>query len=235
MGSKKLSWISFVLSTLALVVGVIALVNRCPTQDLYSHFDYIGVIVGILALLVTALIGAQVGQYVFVDKKIEGISKRITRIIAKKVAAEVAQRETPELAKQTALEAIDDIVSDFSQVMISQDLLYKAKNYRTFSEFMKTIDNGFEALAILVQCKNNKMSDPSVMDALRCISDACERCRESGGARILEGRRDYYKEVLQKITQDTNQIEIYLNEAKGMSPDTDDKIRENEVLGEFSV
>ncbi len=76
MGSKRLSWISLVLSIIALVVGVIALVNRCPTQDLYLHFDYMGVIVGILALLVTALIGAQVGQYVFVDRKIEKIAGR---------------------------------------------------------------------------------------------------------------------------------------------------------------
>ena len=79
MSNKTLIWISLGTSLISLVVSVIVLVNYCPTQNL--QFDYMGVIVGILALLVTALIGAQVGQYVFVDRKIESISKPITRII----------------------------------------------------------------------------------------------------------------------------------------------------------
>lgn len=59
-------------SIISLIVSIIVLVNYCPTQNL--KFDYMGVIVGILALLVTSLIGAQVGQYVFVDRKIEKIA-----------------------------------------------------------------------------------------------------------------------------------------------------------------
>lgn len=235
MGSKRLSWISLVISIIALVVGIIALVKSCPTQDLYSHFDYMGVIVGILALLVTALIGAQVGQYVFVDRKIESISKPITRIIARKVAAEVAHRETPDLARATASEAIDVIVSDFSLVMKGQDLLYKAKNEAMFAEYMSAIDNTFEAISVFVQCRNDKMSAPSITDALDYLNRVCDESKEHGGGRVLEGRKQYYGSILDMLKQDVTLIKNYLAEAKEMPADTDEKIREEENNSKFKV
>lgn len=64
--NKGLIWICLAISIISLFVSIIVLVNYCHTQNL--TFDYMGVIVSILTLLVTSLIGAQVGQYVFVDK-----------------------------------------------------------------------------------------------------------------------------------------------------------------------
>ena len=218
---------------MSLAVSICVLVNYCPTQNL--RFDYMGVIVGILALLVTALIGAQVGQYVFVDRKIESISKPITRIIARKVAAEVAHRETPDLAKTAASEAINDIVSDFSLIMKGQDLLYKSKNEAMFAEYMSAIDNVFEAIAIYVQCRNDKMSGPSITDALDYLNRVCDECKEHGGARVLVGRKQYYESILDKLNQDTTLIRNYLAEAKGMPADTDEKIREKEIGNLFKV
>ena len=197
MQNKTLSYISLGASMVALTVSIIVLVNYCPTQNL--QFDYMGVIVGILAILVTALIGAQVGQYLFVDRKIESISKPISRIIARKVAAEVAHRQTPELAKAAALDAIDHIVSDFSLIMKSQDLLYRAKNNYMFSEYMSAIDNIFEAIAIFVQCKNNKMPEPSITEAFRYLEIAFDKCKSHGGARILDGRKPYYMDVIKNV------------------------------------
>ena len=51
--NKRLIWISLAVSIISLIVSIIVLVNYCPTQNL--KFDYMGVIVGILALLVTSL------------------------------------------------------------------------------------------------------------------------------------------------------------------------------------
>lgn len=218
---------------MSLAVSICVLVNYCPTQNL--QFDYMGVIVGILALLVTALIGAQVGQYVFVDRKIESISKPITRIIARKVAAEVAHRETPHLAKAAAYEAIDVIVSDFSLIMKGLDLLYKAKNEAMFAEYMSAIDNVFEAIAIFVQCRNNKMSAPSITDALDYLDRVCDECKEHGGARVLLGRKQYYESLQDKLNQDTIQIRNYLAEAKEMPADADEKIREEYINNIFKV
>lgn len=218
---------------MSLTVSICVLVNYCPTQNL--QFDYMGVIVGILALLVTALIGAQVGQYVFVDRKIKSISKPITRIIARKVAAEVAHRETPDLAKATASKAIETIVSDFSLIMKGQDMLYKAKNEAMFAEYMSAIDNIFEAIAIYVQCRNEKMSGPSITDALDYLNRVCDESKEHGGARVLVGRKEYYKSIQDKLNQDTTQIGAYLAEAKEMLADADEKIREEEIDNVFKV
>lgn len=233
MSNKTLIWISFGASIISLVMSIIVLVNYCPTQNL--QFDYMGVIVGILALLVTALIGAQVGQYVFVDRKIESISKPITRIIARKVAAEVAHRETPDLARTAASDAIDVIVSDFSLIMKGQDLLYKAKNEAMFAEYMSAIDNAFEAISVYVQCRNSKMSDPSIADALDYLNRVCDEGKEHGGARVLIGRKHYYESILDKLNQNTMQVRNYLAEAKLMPADADEKIREEEIGNSFKV
>ena len=233
MQNKTFSYISLGASFVALAISIIVLVNYCPTQNL--KFDYMGVIVGILALLVTTLVGAQVGQYVFVDRKIESISKPITRIIARKVAAEVAHRETPSIAKSAALDAIDLIVSDFSLIMKSKDMLYKAKNEIMFSEYMGAIDNIFEAIAICVQCQSEKMSGSSIIDALDYLKQVCDECKKHGGARVLIGRKQYYESILDKLNQDTTQIENYLAEAKLMTADADEKIREEDIKRNFNV
>lgn len=233
MRSNNVVWISFMASIISLVVSIVVLVNYCPTQNL--QFDYMGVIVGILAILVTSLIGAQVGQYVFVDKKIKSISKPITRIIARQVAAEVAHQETPAIAKSAASEAVDAIVSDFSLIMKGLDLVYKAKNDRMIFEYMSAIDNLFEAIAVYVQCQNEKMSESSIKDALHYLNNACEQCKIHGGARVIEGRKEYYIKVLKEINQDTKRIMDYLKEAKNMPTDTDYKIREKEVVEGFEV
>lgn len=231
MSNKSLVWISLGTSVISLILSIIVLVNYCPTQGL--TLDYMGVIVGILALLVTALVGAQVGQYVFVDRKIESISKPITRIIARKVAAEVAHRETPALAKSAALDAIDDIVSDFSLIMKSQDLLYRAKNDLMLSEYMSAIDNIFEAIANFVKCKSDKMSESSINEAMEYLNYACDECKKHGGARVLEGRKDAYLGVLKELKYDTIKIRDFLNEAKNMPKETDYKIREKEDEDDF--
>lgn len=229
--NKQLIWISMAISVISLIVSITVLVNYCPTKNL--QFDYMGVIVGILALLVTSLIGAQVGQYVFVDRKIEKITRKLARVISRKVAHEEAHRETPALAKSAALDAIDGIVSDFSIIMKSQDLLYRAKNDLKLSEYMSAIDNIFEAIANFVQCKSNKMSESSINEAMEYLNYACDECKKHGGARILEGRKDIYLGVLNGLTYDTKSIRDYLNEAKNMPKETDYKIREKEDEDDF--
>lgn len=63
LSNKTLIWISLSVSVISLTISIIVLANYCPTQNL--KFDYMGVIVGILALLVTALIGAQGVNQIF--------------------------------------------------------------------------------------------------------------------------------------------------------------------------
>lgn len=60
-----ISWIALALSTMAIIVS---LVVAFPRQDL--GFDYLGFIVGILALLVTVLIGWDIYKAVSIEKTI---------------------------------------------------------------------------------------------------------------------------------------------------------------------
>ena len=108
---------SLVASVIALGVSIIALANRCPTESATGHisFDYMGVILGILALLVTALIGAQVGQYIFVDRKIEDTAGKIARIIAHKSANNMAKKTAEEIADSIARETASNVSKTVSE------------------------------------------------------------------------------------------------------------------------
>lgn len=244
MGSKRLSWISLVLSIIALVVGVIALVNRCPTQDLYSHFDYMGVIVGILALLVTALIGAQVGQYVFVDRKIEKIAGKISRIISRKVAAEVAHREASKLAegiaKETAenkaMEVVGGLPHDISNVLRGKDLMKKASTEQMLGEYMTAIDNVINALKEFKQCGAEPLYQSTVDDALETLKNYFEWSNRRGGFRILIGHREEYRTILNDLRSERLQVCLdYLERAKELDKDEDNKISLRELDEEFKV
>lgn len=236
MGSKRLSWISMVLSIIALIVGVIALVNRCPTQDLYLHFDYMGVIVGILALLVTALIGAQVGQYVFVDRKIEKVSGKITRIISRKVAQEEASKKAESIAKETAenmaMEVVGGLPLDIAYVLRGKDMMNSASKEQMLSEFMTAIDYVVNALKEFKQCGAEPLYQSTVDDALDTLKNYFEWSNKRGGLRILKGKRGAYEEVMKDLRSEKLQVCMdYLRQAKELDKDEDNKIS----LSEFKI
>ena len=207
MRKKLLTWISLLASLIALGMSIFALVNRCPTQDLYSHFDYMGVIVGILALLVTALIGAQVGQYVFVDKKIEDTAGKISRIISRKVAAEVAHREASKkaesIAKETAEAKAIDIVGglpdDIAFVLRGKDWMNKATPNIMVSEFMTAIDCVINAIREFKQCGSVALYQSTVNDALETLKNYFEWSKKRGGYRVLKGKKSEYEALLKDL------------------------------------
>lgn len=237
MGSKRLSTISLVISVLALAVGIIALVNRCPTQNLYLHFDYLGVIVGILALLVTALIGAQVGQYVFVDRKIEKISGKLSRIISRKVAAEVAHREASkkaeivakDAAETKAMEVVGGLPNDIAYVLRGKDIMNKASTEVMVGEFMTAIDYTIKALKEFKQCGAEPLYQSTVDDALDTLKNYFEWSKDRGGLRILKGLRGVYEDIMKDLRSEKLRVCIdYLSQAKELDKEEDNKIRENE-------
>lgn len=72
--SNGVAW-SIIFSLAAIIMGVIALSTSYPRTDL--SLDYMGVIVGILTLLVTALIGWQVYQAISFEHRIKVITDSI--------------------------------------------------------------------------------------------------------------------------------------------------------------
>lgn len=191
--NSRLIWISVAISIISLIVSILVLVNYCPTQNL--QFDYLGVIVGILALLVTALIGAQVSQYVFVDKKIE----KITRTLARGISRKVAQEETREVAKAAALEVVGGLPDDISVVLKGKTLLRDAANSAMSGNRMKSIDFMMDALVEFKKSKSDVLYKSAIDDALKELKEYFEYCENEGGVRILKGKRQEYENILKDI------------------------------------
>lgn len=70
---NDLSGITVFVSILSLIISCIALFNVFPTTGRLS-FDYQGILVGILSLLVTVLIGLQIYNYISFERRMEKIA-----------------------------------------------------------------------------------------------------------------------------------------------------------------
>lgn len=238
MRNSRLSWISLVISIVALVVSIIVLVNYCPTQGL--SFDYMGVIVGILSLLVTALIGAQVGQYVFVDKKIEKIASTITRTIAKKAAQDEARRiavqVAEDMAKKTAMKVVGGLPDDIAYVHRGKDWMQKAVTEIMVSEYMTAIDNVFDALREFKKCGADVLYQSTIDDALDTLKNYFEWSKERGGVRVLKGKKETYQTVLRDLRSEKVKVCLdYLMQAKELDKDEDNRISTKEIEDMFKV
>ena len=193
MSNKTFVYISLGASLFSLAVSICVLVNYCPTQNL--RFDYMGVIVGILALLVTALIGAQVGQYVFVDRKIQKITRTLARVISRRVA----QEEAKDVAMATALEVVGGLPEDISIVLKGKNLLRDSSSCVMDGEMMKCIDYIMQALKEFKKCKSEALYMSAIDDALDQLRVYFEYCEKNGGIRILKGKRLDYETILKDI------------------------------------
>ncbi len=63
-------WERWIIYPLFVIIAIISLASLCQEHPRTAGFDYIGVIVGILTLLVTALIGGQVVNYLTFENRI---------------------------------------------------------------------------------------------------------------------------------------------------------------------
>jgi len=172
--NKRLIWISLAISIISLIVSIIVLVNYCPTQNL--KFDYMGVIVGILALLVTSLIGAQVGQYVFVDRKIEKIASKITRIIAHKSANDVARR--------TAAESVKKMQEDLRLLAIASNSIVEAKIAYTLCNDTKYVVKVLATVEQYLQIDDKELSNKLIDEFLKEQLPRIEQMKSDGELKV---------------------------------------------------
>lgn len=85
---NRIAWIALGLSVIAIVISIIAICVTCPNKTELG-FDYQGVLVSVLSLLVTVLIGWNI--YTFIDikstrDKIDDISSGATSMVQKNMA-----------------------------------------------------------------------------------------------------------------------------------------------------
>lgn len=80
---KEERWIVYLLLAFSLISSIIAICRTCPRIDL--GFDYMGVIVGLLALLIGFLVAWQIYKTIDVDKKLSTIEFRYKSIVKKEI------------------------------------------------------------------------------------------------------------------------------------------------------
>ena len=234
MSNKSLIWISLGASIISLLVSILVLVNYCPTQNL--KFDYMGVIVGILALLVTSLIGAQVGQYVFVDRKIQKITRTLARVISRKVAQEEARDVAKSTAQDVAMDVVGGLPEDIAYVLRGKDWIQNSVSEIMASEYMTAIDYCFKALQEFKHCSAEVIYQSTIDDALDTLKNYFEWSSERGGLRILSGQRPLYESILSDIrSEKLQECNDYVAQAKEMDKDEDNKLSQQEFEERFKV
>ena len=205
--NKRLIWISFAVSIISLIVSIIVLVNYCPTQNL--KFDYMGVIVGILALLVTSLIGAQVGQYVFVDRKIEKITRTLARVISRKVAQEearvTARNVAEETAKETASESVKKMQDDLRHISTASNYIVEAKIAFTLCNDTKYLVKVLATVEEYMQIDDKELSNTLVDKFLTEHLANIEQMKADGELKVRDEHMPVIKEFLSE--SDFPQIE----------------------------
>ena len=176
-------YISIITSITALILSVIAVcVAAWRSPDL--AFDYQGVIVGVLSLLVTALIGWQIFNVVEVNKKVSGIKEtasEVTNEIMDKyshtIKSYVITLDTFQLFYDSAysmaidryIEAIDEGIkgSDMNAIELPLQYLYKIKG----DEEAGNIFQGKKAKYIATL---SKLKDKNIDDLINYILKSTE-------------------------------------------------------------
>ena len=170
MSDKSIAWISLGVSVVSLIISVLVLVNYCPTQGL--NFDYIGVIVGILALLVTVLIGLQWYNYIYAREDIK-------RIIDEQVRNMISDYEQVTKARDNIIDGYEYVVSDFVNE--------------------KIVDHIIKAIQELEKCENVDMKTHCldfVMDEAHLL---CTKYTEARGRKIYKNKRLDYLYVMKDV------------------------------------
>lgn len=173
------------------VVSFISLGVSCGREEWRNGMDYLGVIVGILALLVTVLIGLQLYNYIYAR---ENISSMMNEAIRKMVM----DYEYITKARDTLMNSYDFVVVDYNAAKIADGIM--------------------EALKETNKCGNVEMKNNSLN---HIMDDAHKLCVEysENGKQIKAGKRmEYlyilnhldhlYKEELKKYVEEATEVEV---------------------------
>lgn len=112
-------WLVYPFLSISVIASVIAICRTHPRVEL--EFDYIGLIVGILALLVTMLIGWQIYNALNLDRKVSDIKKEYDGLKDKSEAL-ARQQENIKVYNEASMEFIQGMtmVSNHNSTNLAQ-------------------------------------------------------------------------------------------------------------------
>lgn len=174
------------------LVSFVSLGISCYRAGENLAFDYLGVIVGILALLVTVLIGLQLYNYIYARENI----------------------------KQIVNEEIRKMVDDYGHLTKAKDYTIDGYDYivtRYINE--KIMDCLMKALQEIVQCENLEMRKHGIEYVMNEAHHFCEDYQHEDGPRIYKGKRDEYRYILDHIDHKYKaEVLRYINDAAEVEP-----------------
>ncbi len=112
-------WLVYPFLSISVIASVIAICRTCPRVEL--DFDYMGLIVGILALLVTMLIGWQIYNAMNLDRKVSDIKQEYDGLKDRSEAL-AQQQENITIYNEASMEFIQGItmVSNHNSTNLAQ-------------------------------------------------------------------------------------------------------------------
>lgn len=182
-------WIALGLSVIAIVISIIAICISCPHISELG-FDYQGVLVGILSLLVTALIGLQIYNYITFKSEME---KRVTEIVNEKLGR------------------LNHSVIGYAKARLSNAIFMKA--------IPNSLNNAFDALEDIVLSENIDPNNTALNCAIDKIVGAIEDIKSSnnGILKIFPNKKNHYLKLIKSIEhEDKDDIIAALKEAEDM-------------------
>lgn len=184
-----IAWIALGLSVIAIIISIAAICITCPHVPELG-FDYQGVLVGTLSLLVTALIGWQIYNYISLKSEME---KRMTEIVNER------------------LEKLNYAVIGYAKARLSNATFMKA--------IPTNLDNAFEALEDIILSENIDSSNVALNCAINKIVGAIEDIKSSnqGILKIYPNKKNHYLKLMKSIEhEDKDDVIAALKDAEDM-------------------
>lgn len=188
----KKEHIFFFIIFVTFLVSFVSLGISCFRAEMSLGLDYMGVIVGILALLVTILIGLQLYNYIFARENIKLIVD----------------------------EQVKKMIEDYEQVTKARDLVIEGYEY-IVSEFIneKIADHIIMSLCELKKCHNEIMKDYCLDYVMEEAHKLCTYYAEERERKIYKDKKLDCLHVLRKVDHKyTPELINYIENAEEVDP-----------------
>ena len=167
-GQRIIMWIMCVVSFVLSVAAVCMAYYHTPDLG----FDYQGVIVGVLSLLVTALIGWQIFSIITLKTEIEKCTNEIVN---------------------EKLKLLNYSITGYTKARLSNTLFYKGDT--------NSLDNAFDALEDVVKSGGIDIENTALNCTIQRIVDYIDDIKSSNDGKlyIMPGKKNHYLTIMKKI------------------------------------
>lgn len=174
------------------LVSFVSLGISCYRTEVDLDLDYMGVIVGLLALLVTVLIGLQLYNYIFARENIKLIVE----------------------------EQVKKMIEDYEQVTKAKDFLIEGFEFVVDNYVNEKItDHIIKSLQELDKCQNEIMKEHCLDYVMEEAHKLCTVYTEINDRKIYKDKKPDYLYVLKKVDHKyTSELINYIENAEEVDP-----------------